>query len=146
VLLIENAPPEVKTKSLKLTRPELYYGEVMHEPVFVDTAQEEFNYPSGEKNVASRYEGKGGFPISSFLMRLAAAIREGEPNILLTSYLKPNSRMMIHRNVQERLQYLAGFLNWDQDPYLVITDDGRWVGSIDSRSAQITEVPPFCLS
>ena len=62
VLLIENAPPEVKTKSLKLTRPELYYGEVTHEPVFVHTSREEFNYPSGEANVSSRYEGKGGFP------------------------------------------------------------------------------------
>jgi hypothetical protein len=131
VLLIDNAPPEVKTKSLKLTRPEIYYGEVSHEPVFVDTAQAEFNYPSGEKNVTSRYEGKGGFPISSFLMRLAAAVREGEPNILLTDYLKPNSRMMIHRRVRERVQELAGFLQWDTDPYLVITDAGRLVWMID---------------
>jgi uncharacterized membrane protein (UPF0182 family) len=131
VLLIDNAPPEVKTKSLKLTRPEIYYGEVAHEPVFVDTAQEEFNYPSGEKNVTSRYEGKGGFPISSFLMRTAAAIREGEPNIVLTDYLKPHSRMMIHRRVRERVQELAGFLQWDTDPYLVITDAGRLVWMID---------------
>jgi hypothetical protein len=131
VLLIDNAPPEVKTKSLKLTRPEIYYGEVTHEPVFVDTAQEEFNYPSGEKNVTSRYEGKGGFPISSFAMRLAAAVREGEPNILLTDYLKPNSRMMIRRRVRERVQELAGFLQWDTDPYLVITDAGRLVWMID---------------
>ena len=56
----------VNTPSLKLTRPEIYYGEVTHEPVFVNTAQEEFNYPSGEDNEHSRYEGKGGFPISSF--------------------------------------------------------------------------------
>ena len=48
--------------SLKLTRPEIYYGEVTHEPVFVNTAQEEFNYPSGEQDARSRYEGKGGFP------------------------------------------------------------------------------------
>jgi hypothetical protein len=131
VLLIDNAPPEIKTQSLKLTRPEVYYGEVSHEPVFVDTAQAEFNYPSGEKNVTSRYEGKGGFPISSFPMRLAAAISEGEPNILLTEYLTPNSRMMIHRRVRERVQELAGFLQWDTDPYLVITDAGRLVWMID---------------
>ena len=65
VLLVENAPPEVKTASLKLTRPEIYYGEVTHEPVFVHTAQKEFNYPSGETTCSPRYEGKGGFPISS---------------------------------------------------------------------------------
>ncbi|MEO8593303.1 MAG: UPF0182 family protein [Candidatus Solibacter sp.] len=130
-LLIENAPPEVKTPSLKLTRPELYYGEVTHEPVFVHTSREEFNYPSGETNVSSRYEGKGGFPVSGFGMRLAAAINEGEPNILLTSYLTPQSRMMIHRKVQDRLNQLAGFLSWDSDPYLVLTDEGRMVWMVD---------------
>ena len=131
VLLIDDAPPQVRTTSLKLTRPELYYGEVVHEPVFVHTAQEEFNYPSGESNVSSRYEGKGGFPVSSFGMRLAAAIREGEPNILLTNILTANSRMMIRRRVRDRLTELAGFLEWDPDPYLVITDAGRLVWMAD---------------
>jgi uncharacterized membrane protein (UPF0182 family) len=131
VLLIDDAPPVSKTPSLKLTRPEIYYGEVTHEPVFVHTAQKEFNYPSGEKNAYSTYQGKGGFPVSSFFMRLAAAIEEGEPNILLTDYLTPNSRMMIRRRVRDRVQELAGFLAWDTDPYLVITSDGRLVWMID---------------
>src|ERR1051325_9867279 len=60
VLTIDDAPPKVKTPSLKLTRPEIYYGEVTHEPVFVHTAQKEFNYPSGEQNAYSTYEGNGG--------------------------------------------------------------------------------------
>ena len=141
VLLIENAPPEVKTKSLKLTRPELYYSEISHEPVFVDTAQEEFNYPAGDKDERARYQGKGGFPVSSFPMRLAAAIREGEPNILLTGYLTPNSRMMIHRKVQDRLQELAPFLQWDDDPYLVITDTGRLVWLVDGYTT--SEAHPY---
>src|SRR5665647_1545632 len=141
VLLIENAPPEVKTKSLKLTRPEIYYGEVSHEPVFVHTEREEFNYPSGESNVSSRYEGKGGFPVSGFGMRLAAAVSEGEPNILLTSYLKDNSRMMIHRKVTDRLNELAGFLAWDPDPYMVITDEGRLVWMIDGYTT--SEAHPY---
>ena len=102
-----------------------------HEPVFVNTAQQEFNYPAGEQNAYSKYEGKGGFPISSFAMRVAAAIHEGEANILLTDYLAPNSRMMIHRRVRERLQELAGFLEWDADPYLVITEAGRLVWMVD---------------
>ncbi len=131
VFFIEDAPPEVKTPSLKLTRPELYFSEVTHEPLFVHTAQEEFNYPSGEKNVFSRYEGRGGFPASSLGMRLAAAIAEGDPNILLTTYLKPESRMIIRRNISERLTALAGFLTWDKDPYLVLTDSGRLVWTVD---------------
>jgi hypothetical protein len=131
LLLIDNAPPVVKTKSLSLTRPEVYYGEETHEPVFVNTAQPEFNYPSGDDNVRSKYEGKGGFPIDSFAMRAAAAISEGEPNILLTDYFTPSSRMMIRRRVRERLQTLAGFLEWDPDPYMVITKSGRLVWMVD---------------
>jgi uncharacterized membrane protein (UPF0182 family) len=132
VLLIQDAPPEVKTPSLKLTRPEIYYGEVVHEPVFVRSGQQEFNYPSGADNVFSRYEGSGGFPISSLPMRVAAAIREGDANILLTSYLTPESRMMIRRDVKERIRALAGFLHWDPDPYLVLTEAGRVVWMIDA--------------
>ena len=131
VYLIENMPPDIRTPSLKITHPEIYYGEVMHEPVFVHTAQEEFNYPSGNDNVKSHYEGQGGFPISSFPMRVAAAIHEGDLNIVLTDYLTPQSRMMIRRKVLDRLQELAGFLNWDGDPYLVITPEGRLVWLVD---------------
>jgi uncharacterized protein len=131
VYLVENMPPEVKAKGIQITRPEIYYGEITHEPVFVHTAQEEFNYPSGNDNVKSRYQGKGGFPISSLPVRLAAAISEGDRNILLTNYLTAESRMMIRRKVNDRLHELAGFLNWDPDPYLVITDQGRLVWMID---------------
>jgi len=131
VFFIQDAPSIVKTSSLKLTRPELYYSEVQHEPVFVHTEQAEFNYPSGSENVFEKYSGKGGFPLSSFGMRLAAAISEADPNILLTSYLKPESRMMIRRNVRERMTELAGFIRWETDPYIVITNDGRLVWTID---------------
>lgn len=131
VLMIKDAPPKIESPTIKLTRPEIYYGEVTHEPVFVNTAEAEFNYPSGESNATTRYEGKGGFPIDSFSMRLAAAMSEGEANIVLTSYFTANSRMMIHRKVRDRVQQLAPFLAWDADPYLVITDAGRLVWMID---------------
>src|SRR5882724_2550249 len=131
VLLIDNAPPEVKTPSLKITRPEIYYGEVTHEPIFVHTAEKEFNYPSGADNVQNTYDGKGGFPVSSLPLRLAAAVREADANILLTSYLTPESRMMIRRGVSARLQALADFIRWDPDPYLVITEAGRLVWMVD---------------
>ncbi len=103
VLFIQDAPPVVKTPSLKLTRPELYYSEVQHEPVFVHTAQAEFNYPSGADNVFTRYQGNGGFGVSSLGMRLAAAVSYGDPNILLTGYLTGESRMMVRRTIGERL-------------------------------------------
>jgi uncharacterized membrane protein (UPF0182 family) len=131
VLFIENAPPEIHTASLKLTRPELYYSENAHEPVFVHTQQPEFNYPSGSDNVHTTYEGRGGFAIDSFPLRLAAAVNYGDWNILLTAQLNPGSRMMIHRTIRDRLATLAGFMEWDSDPYLVLSDQGRLVWIVD---------------
>jgi uncharacterized membrane protein (UPF0182 family) len=131
VNLVQDMPPTISTPSLKIERPELYYGELQHEPVFVDTAQQEFNYPQGSENAQVRYAGKGGFPISSLLMRTAAAIDFGDSNILLTGYLTDHSRMMIHRRVRERLQTITPYLHWDADPYLVITPQGRLVWLLD---------------
>ncbi len=131
VLFVQDAPPRVETESLKLTRPEIYYGEVTHEPVFVRTAEQEFDYPSGSENVFTRYEGTGGFPISSFPMRIAAALSQGDINIILTGLFTEESRMMIRRNIRRRLETLAGFIAWDPDPYLVLTDDGRLVWTVD---------------
>ena len=131
VYLINDMPAAIATPSLKLDRPELYYGELQQDPVFVDTAQQEFNYPQGSENALGRYQGKGGFPISSLLMRAAAALHFGDSNIVLTSYLTDHSRMMIHRRVRDRVQTLAPYLKWDKDPYLVITPEGREVWMID---------------
>jgi uncharacterized protein len=131
VLFVKDAPPVVTSKSLRLTKPEIYYGEVAHEPVFVDTKQQEFNYPSGSATVNTQYSGSGGFPISSAWLRLAATLEYGDINILLTSNLQRGSRMMIHRAVRQRLSTLAGFVTWDSDPYLVLTKDGRLVWMVD---------------
>jgi uncharacterized membrane protein (UPF0182 family) len=130
-LIVQDAPPIVESPDLKLTRPEIYYGEITHEPVFVRTGQPEFNYPSGSENVHSRYDGRGGFPVSSLPMRAAAALSRGDWNILLTNLLTPESRMMIRRDVKARVAALAGFLSWDRDPYLVVTSDGRLVWMLD---------------
>ncbi len=126
-LFIEDAPPVVHTKSLQLTKPEIYYGEVAHEPVFVDTSQQEFNYPSGSQQaVSTTYSGTGGFLVSP-LMRLAAAVHYSDLNMLITSYISGHSRMMIRRAIPDRLSALAGFVTWDSDPYLVVTKAGRLV-------------------
>jgi uncharacterized membrane protein (UPF0182 family) len=138
VLLIENAPPEIKSPGFQLTRPEIYYGEKTQDPVFVHTAREEFDYPSGDQNKYSTYQGTGGFPVGSFILKTLAAISEGEPNIVFTSYLTAQSRMMIHRRVQDRLAHLADFLLWDTDPYLVITDDGRLVWMVDAYTTSLS--------
>lgn len=131
VFFVQDAPPQIRSETLKLTRPEIYYGEVVHEPVFVRSGQDEFSYPSGQDNVFSRYEGDGGIPISNPLLRVAAAVSNADYNILLTSLITSETRMMIRRNVGERVRALANFISWDGDPYLVLTDEGRLVWTID---------------
>lgn len=131
VLLVKDAPPVISTPSLKITRPEIYYGEVVHEPIFANTAQSEFDYPSGDSNVQGRYQGKGGFPIDSFPLRLAAAVSQVDFNIILTNLIQPGSRMIIHRNIRARVNRLASFIQWDSDPYLVVNEAGRLVWTID---------------
>jgi uncharacterized membrane protein (UPF0182 family) len=131
VLFVQDAPPKVQTESLKLTRPEIYFGEVTHEPVFVTTQQLEFDYPEGNGKAETKYQGKGGIPIGTFGMRAIAALAEADRNLLLTTYLTPESRMLIRRNVRQRVEALASFIEWDPDPYLVITEAGRLVWVID---------------
>ncbi len=130
-LFVKNAPPEVTSPTLKFSVPDIYYGEIAHEPVYVDTSQQEFDYPSGSESVYTHYAGSGGFPADSPLVRLAAAVTYGDLNVLLTSYLNSHSRMMIHRPIGDRLSMLAGFLKWDSDPYIVLTPDGRLIWMID---------------
>jgi hypothetical protein len=130
-LLIKDAPLQILTRDLKVTQPEIYYGESSHEPVFVRTEQAEFNYPAGSEDVSVRYAGRGGFPVASLGTRLAATVAQGDPNIVLTGALGAESKMMLRRRVPERLRELAPFLSWDGDPYLVIGEDGRLVWMID---------------
>jgi uncharacterized membrane protein (UPF0182 family) len=131
VLLIQDAPPEIKIADIRIEQPEIYYGELTNDPVFVGTDQEEFDYPKEDQNVTSRYAGEGGFPIHSVPVRLAAAFWASDYNILFTGLTNESSRMMIHRNVSDRLKHLASFIQWDPDPYLVITDEGRLVWILD---------------
>jgi len=130
-LLIKDAPVQVLTDSLKLTRPEIYYGEQPGDPVFVRTTQPEFNYPSGSEEVHTRYEGKGGIDVGGMGIRLASAWAFGDPNIVLSDAFTPESRMLIRRGIRERLETMAPFLSWDPDSYLVITEDGRLVWLAD---------------
>lgn len=141
VYLIQDMPPAVKTPSLKVVQPDIYYGEVAQDPVFVDSAQAEFDYPQGADNATAHYQGKGGFPISSLLMRAAAALEFGDPNILLTRYLTDHSRMMIRRRIRERLSNVAPYLQWDGDPYLVVTPEGRLVWICDGYTT--SDAHPF---
>lgn len=119
-LLIKDIPP-VSSTDLKIDRPEIYYWEETDNYVVVKTKEKEFDYPKGDKNVYSTYQGKGGVQISSFWRRLAFAINFSDMKILLTDYITNDSRIMFKRSIRERVRAIAPFLSYDSDPYLVIS-------------------------
>jgi uncharacterized membrane protein (UPF0182 family) len=124
---IENIPP-TSDYQMAVTQPAIYYGEKMPGYRIVDTQVKEFDYPKGNDNVYTRYAGHGGIALNNIWKKLLFAWTQSDINILLSAYLTPDSRIQIHRNVQERIATIAPFLALDQDPYLVLAD-GRlfWI-------------------
>ena len=119
---IKDLPPQ-SSIDLQVERPEIYYGELTNDAVFVSSGREEFSYPSGSENVYTSYEGEGGVPLDSFLKRVAFAIRLGDANVLLSDEIDSGTRVQFHRAVQERVQQITPFLAMDRDPYIVALSD-----------------------
>ncbi|MEJ2167889.1 MAG: UPF0182 family protein, partial [Desulfobacterales bacterium] len=119
-LMIKDVPPAVDI-DLKIDRPEIYYGEKTNEYILVKTSTQEFDYPKGDKNVYANYEGRGGVLINSFMRRLLFAIEFQDPQILFTTYLTPESRIMYNRRIKNRVTAIAPFLAYDTDPYMVVS-------------------------
>jgi len=127
---IKDIPP-ASTGPIKVTRPEIYYGEIGNDYVFVKTRAQELDYPAGDKNVYTTYAGRGGVPVETFLRKLLFAFRFGDIKIVLSNDIIGESRVMYHREIGERVKKAAPFIEFDRDPYLVIGDDGRLVWIID---------------
>jgi uncharacterized protein len=127
---IKDIPP-VSPGPIKVTRPEIYYGEIGNDYVFVKTRAQELDYPAGDKNVYSSYAGTGGVPVESLLRKLILALRFGDIKIVLSNDIVAESRVMYHRQIEERVKKLAPFIQFDRDPYLVVGEDGRLIWIID---------------
>jgi uncharacterized membrane protein (UPF0182 family) len=129
-----------EASNIHITQPDIYFGQLAHDYVFVDTEQPEFDYPStggngggGTQDHYTTYKGQGGIRIGdSALAKLAFSLRLGDQNILLAKGFKETTRVLFRRDVRERVQTIAPFLQQDNDPYLVIDPDtGRLIWIID---------------
>jgi len=127
VLFIKDIPP-VSTADFQVREPSLYFGEVSSSYVLVGTRTKEFHHPKGDDNVYTEYSGRGGVPLGGFWRRLLFGLRFRSTDILLTDVLTPDSRVLFHRRIRDRLGEIAPFIAYDDDPYLVIAD-GRlfWI-------------------
>ena len=146
VLFIKDIPPQ-SNMDLKVKQPEIYFGELANDHVFVNTGTKEFDYPEGEKNVYKNYEGEGGFPVGSFIKKMILAARFKTLKILFADDIESESRVLMYRNITERVQKVAPFLRLDNDPYLVISE-GRLIWlydayTVSNRYPYSQQIPRF---
>ncbi|HET6836580.1 MAG TPA: UPF0182 family protein [Gemmatimonadales bacterium] len=128
VLFVKDLPP-VSNVSLRLTRPQIYYGELPNEYVFTNTRQREFDHPSGEANVYAAYSGRGGVPVGNIGRRAILAAHFGSSKILFSGDISNQSRVLYNRDIMQRARKALPFLGFDRDPYVMIAEDGtvKWI-------------------
>jgi uncharacterized protein len=129
-LILSNMPVQSTVPSLAVTRPEIYFGELTNTDVYVKTRQQEFNYPQGQTNNLNSYEGNGGIVLGGFLRRLIIALDQSDlAKLPFSDDVNRNSRLLMRRNIRDRVSALAPFLTYDPDAYIVLGDDGRlsWI-------------------
>jgi len=125
-LILSNMPVQSTVRSLNVTRPEVYFGELTNTDVYVKTRQKEFNYPQGQTNNLNSYEGNGGILLGGFLRRIIIALDRGDlAKLPFSDDVTPDSRLLMRRTLRDRVSTLAPFLTFDPDPYIVLDDDGR---------------------
>src|SRR5579871_830948 len=129
VFYIKNIPAESNV-GFSIPQPAIYFGEEADNYAIVKAATPEFDYPLGADNVYSFYNGTGGVPVSGLLRRLLFSYFYRDLNLLVTSNIVDDSRIMLRRNISDRVARLAPFLGQDRDPYMVI-HDGRLVWMLD---------------
>ena len=132
MLTVKDIPPASTAAELTVRQPEIYFGELTDQYAFVQTRNPEFNYPAGEKNVYTDYQGKGGVAVGSLFRKALMAIRFQSLNILTSPLITNESRILYNRNIHTRVRTLLPFLQFDGDPYMVLTREGRLVWLYDA--------------
>lgn len=125
-LMLKDIPPRTE-KGLEVDEPRIYYGEMTDDFIITNTKTKEFDYPEGDNNKEVIYSGSAGIPLN-FANKLLFAINQGSPRILLSNDITPESKIHINRNIAQRVRKIAPFLDYDEDPYLVINEGNLfWV-------------------
>jgi uncharacterized protein len=132
-LTLSNMPVESTVPGLAVSRPEIYFGQMTNTDVYVKTRQAEFNYPQGQTNNLSYYDGTGGIELGGMLRRILIAADLGDLlKLPFSDDISAQSHVLMRRNILVRVQTLAPFLTWDSDPYIVLGDDGRLFWMLDA--------------
>ncbi len=130
---LSNMPVQSSVPDIKVTRPEIYFGELTDRYVYVNTQQNEFDYPQGETNTYTTYQGTGGIRVGGWLRRMLLAWGIGDLSKLpFSTAVTSDSRVLIRRTVRQIVNGVAPFLTYDKDPYIVVSNDGRLFWMLDA--------------
>ena len=142
IFYLKDIPP-IATGGPPITEPRIYFGQGSPGYVIVKTGTPEFDYPKGKDNVYARYDGADGIPIGGIGWRALFAWQMDDLNILLSDYITSESRILLHRNIKDRVGTIAPFLQLDRDPYVVISA-GRlyWMQDAYTTSAWFPYAKP----
>ncbi|NLO98452.1 MAG: UPF0182 family protein [Peptococcaceae bacterium] len=138
---IYNIPPETDFPDLTITEPRIYFGELTNDWVVVNTKFKEFDYPIGNENAENSYQGKTGIPFTPF-NKFMLSLHRATPRFYLSTEITSESKLLLHRNINERVQKLTPFIVYDSDPYVVI-DEGRIKWIMDGYTTAST-IPYSC--
>ncbi len=143
IFYLQDIPP-VATGGPAVSEPRIYFGEGDAPYVIVKGSTPEFDYPRGSDNVYRAYDGADGVPIGGLARRTLFAWYFGDLNILLSQYVTAESRIIIRRNIQERVGAIAPFLTLDHDPYVVVSG-GRlyWIQDAYTTSSWFPYAQPL---
>jgi uncharacterized membrane protein (UPF0182 family) len=131
--VLSNMPVESSAPEIKITRPQIYFGELTDRHVYVKTKQKEFDYPQGDSNTYTTYDGTGGIQVGGTLRRMLLAWSVGDLSKLpFSDDVTSDSRLLINRNIRSIVDGVAPFLIYDKDPYIVVSNDGRLYWIIDA--------------
>src|SRR5215203_1959777 len=137
--ILSNMPIESTAPDVKVTRPQIYFGEKTDTTVYVNTKQKEFDYPQGDANASTVYEGAGGFAVGGALRRLVLAWELDDTSRLpFADDVTPQSRVLMRRRIGERVEALAPFLHYDADPYIVVSGEGHLYWMMDAYTTTDT--------
>ncbi|MET4328047.1 uncharacterized membrane protein (UPF0182 family) [Bradyrhizobium sp. i1.15.2] len=142
IFYLRNIPP-VADVGPRIDEPRIYFGEQTDDYVVVKSSIPEFDYPKGKENAYAAYGGTGGISIGAMATRMLFAYYFNDPNLLLSGYITIDSRIMIRRNIKERVSTIAPFLRLDHDPYLVVSS-GRmfWMQDAYTTNAYFPYAEP----
>jgi uncharacterized membrane protein (UPF0182 family) len=126
--LLRDVPPEASEDAFELTQPGVYVGENQSGYMIVNTKRQEIDFQAEDATEYTNYRGEDGVGVGGVLRRAAFALRFGEPDILISGNIRSGSKILMVRDVRQRVKDLAPFLSFDADPYAVLIDGRiKWV-------------------